>query len=237
MAQLTISNFRCLSQEWALPQNIFLRYTKSMYLYILGGFLILIIIWTVGSYVVVRVIEEPSYTLLESKTDYEVRQYKPYIMAETEVTGTMNEATREGFSVIADYIFGNNTSKQSIAMTTPVLEKTNEKIAMTVPVINTLDADTTRSIAFVLPSKYTLETLPQPNNPRVTLTPVPSRKVAVLKFSWYPTEERITAKKQELISQLERDHVSIVGAVQVARYNPPLTMPLLLRNEIIIPIE
>ena len=199
--------------------------------------LLVVIIWMVGSYVVIRSIEEPSYTILETKSGYEIRQYQPYIMAETEVTGSMNEATREGFSIIADYIFGNNTSKESIAMTTPVLEKSNEKIAMTVPVLNTLDTNSTRSVAFVLPAKYTLATLPQPNNSRVVLTEVPSRKVAVLRFGWYATEQRVAVKKEQLLTSLANDDMTIVGVAQVARYNPPLSMPLTLRNEIIIPIE
>ncbi len=122
-------------------------------------------------------------------------------------------------------------------MTTPVIEKSSQKIAMTTPVINTLENDTTRTISFVLPSKYTLETLPQPNNSKVSLTQVDGRKVAALSFTWYPSENRIATKKQTLVDLLENDNQTINGDIQVARYNPPLSMPLILRNEILIPIE
>jgi len=207
-----------------------------MYYYIFGTLLLLVIVWTLGSYLVVRSIEEPTYSVLEKKVGYEIRQYAPYIIAETEVTGTYDEATNEGFRIIADYIFGNNTAKESIAMTTPVLENQSQKIAMTTPVLNTLAEDETRMISFVLPSQYTLDTLPLPNNPRVQITPVDSRTVAVLRFTWYATAERVNAKKQELLERLAKDNLSVIGDVQVARYNPPLSMPLMLRNEIIIPI-
>lgn len=206
--------------------------------YVLTGILLLILLWAVGSYLVVRTIEKPKYSVLEQKNGYEVREYESYIVAETVVSGTRQEAISSGFTLIADYIFGNNISKSSIAMTAPVLDtQTSEKISMTTPVLSTESSSTNRTIAFVLPSKYTLETLPIPNNELVTLREVPAHKVAVLKFTWYATTARIEAKKQTLLSLLEKDNVKVIGDVQVAQYNPPLSMPLTLRNEIIIPIE
>jgi len=215
-------------------------YTAGMY-YIFGTVLILLLIWMIGSYVVVWSIEKPSYTVLEEKAGYEIREYKSYIQAEAVVTGSYAAATDQGFRIIADYIFGNNTSKEVISMTSPVLESPvanlSEKIAMTAPVLETVDGTATRTIAFVLPSKYTLATLPTPNNPAVTLRSVSARKVAVLQFSWYSTEARVNQKKDLLVSLLARDQKIVTGPIETARYNPPLSMPLTLRNEIIIPIE
>lgn len=212
-----------------------------MYYYIFGAFVLTLVIWVIGSYLVVWSIEEPAYTVIEKKDGYEIREYSPYIMAETVVTGNYDEATNQGFRIIADYIFGNNTAKESIAMTAPVLEgatkEPSEKIAMTVPVLETTSVNAARKIAFVLPSKYTLQTLPRPNNNNVTLTEVPTRKVAALSFTWYPTEARTEAKKELLRGYLARDQKIIVGEIETARYNPPLSMPLTLRNEILIPIE
>ena len=200
-----------------------------------------LILWTVGSYVVIWSIEEPTYTIIEKKDGYEIREYTPYIVAEANVTGNYNEATRAGFQIIADYIFGNNLKKESISMTTPVLEEPNttgsEKIAMTTPVLETASETATRTISFVLPSKYTLETLPLPNNQAVNLREVPARKVAALRFTWYPTEARTEKKKELLASYLVRDNQKITGEIQTARYNPPLSIPLTLRNEILVPIE
>jgi hypothetical protein len=123
-------------------------------------------------------------------------------------------------------------------MTAPVLISTSsEKIAMTVPVIDTEKDGDTRTISFVLPSEYTLETLPLPNNPQVKITQVLSRKVAVLSFTWYPTAQRVEKKKKELLSLLAKDGLEVDGEIQVARYNPPLSMPLMLRNEIIVAVK
>lgn len=212
-----------------------------MYYYILGAVCIGLVIWTIGSYAIIWNIEEPAYIIKEKRNGYEIREYEPYIKAEAEVTGSYQEATSQGFRIIADYIFGNNIKKESISMTTPVLESPtkldSEKIAMTTPVLESGSDSATRTIAFVLPSKYTLENLPTPNNPAVKLTPVPARTVAVLRYSWYPTETRTENKKAELVSLLTRDKITVTGAIETARYNPPLSMPLTLRNEIIIPIE
>jgi hypothetical protein len=207
-----------------------------MYYYIFGGLFVILSLWTVGSYLVIKNLEEPAYTVLEKKNGYEIRKYAPYIIAETEVSGNYSQTLNQGFGVIADYIFGNNTAKTSISMTAPVLQNESEKIAMTVPVINTLGDELNRTVSFVLPSKYTLETLPKPNNDRVQLTEVPSRTVAALRFNWYASEARV-AKKQALLEKLlAMENLSINGSVQIAQYNPPLSMPLMRRNEIIIPI-
>ena len=165
-----------------------------MYIYIFLGLAALLGIWAIGSFVVIKNIEQPAYTVLEKRDGYEIRKYAPYIVAQTDVTGSYSTALGSGFSQVADYIFGNNTSKTKIAMTSPVLESSSEKIAMTSPVLTT-ENNQTRTIAFVLPSAYTLETLPEPNNPKVTLAEVPARTVAALRFTWYASENRVDGKK------------------------------------------
>ncbi len=206
--------------------------------YIISAAVVLVSLWILGSYFAVRNLEEPAFTVLENRNGYEIRQYSAYIVAEVEVTGTYDEALREGFRQIADYIFGNNTTKTSIAMTAPVLEKQSEKIAMTVPVLTTDPSiATTRTVAFVLPSSYSLESLPVPNNNAVKLRAVPAYKAAVRRFTGYATQKRIEAQKASLMSQLATDTVSILEVPQLAQYNPPLSFPYTRRNEIIVVIE
>lgn len=208
-----------------------------MYYYLVFGVLLAIILWTVGSYLAIMTPEEPSYTVLEKKAGYEIRLYEPYIIATTEVNGTYSQALNQGFRQIADYIFGNNTSQTKIAMTAPALESQSEKIAMTVPVTTSLDESTSRSVSFVLPAKYTLDTLPIPNSDKVKLVEVPERTVAALRFSWYATAQRTASKQAQLKQSLLTDNLTSTGPAQVAQYNPPLSMPLMRRNEILIPID
>ena len=107
---------------------------------------------------------------------------------------------------------------------------------MTVPVINKGDS-TDRKISFVMPSKYTMETIPKPNTDFVTLKEVPARKVAVLKYTWYTNESRVEKKKIELAKALQESGVEPVGEFYSAQYNPPLSMPLMLRNEVMVDVE
>jgi len=212
----------------------------------------ILIIWTVASYLFERSVATPTYTVIAQKAGYEVRQYEPYITAQVEVTGTYTEALNEGFRVLADYIFGNNTKQTSIAMTTPVTESTseseklamtapvlvqdNEKLSMTAPVTEHGD-EKSRIISFVMPLDYTLDTLPLPNNDRVTLVPQEARTVAVLRFSWYRGDARVAKKKQELLSLLQRDGIVAKNTPEYAGYNAPFTAPWLNRNEVMVEVE
>jgi len=208
-----------------------------MYYYLAFGVLLAVCLWTAGSYLAVMNLEEPAYTVTEKKDGYEIRRYEPYIIAKTEVSGDYQQALTQGFGRIADYIFGNNTAQTKIAMTVPVLENTSEKIAMTVPVNTSLENNSSRTVSFVLPSKYTRDTLPTPNNNQVVLEAVPAQTVAALRFNWYATADRAAAKKEELERLLAKNQLVIKGPVQVAQYNPPLSMPIMRRNEILIPIN
>ena len=130
-------------------------------------------------------LEEPAFEVLAKSADYELRSYKPMVVAEVLVQGDMAVAGKEGTQLIKDYIFrkGVNDSvdagqraDEKISMTVPVtMEKTPEKISMTVPVTMESNAGTGYRLHFVMPSKYTLQTLPKPTDPRVTLRAIPAQ--------------------------------------------------------------
>ncbi len=207
------------------------------YMYIFITITALLLIWSLASFFF-NSVASPQYSVLEKKKGYEIRMYEPYITAQVEVNASRNSALNQGFSILADYIFGNNTKRTDIAMTAPVTEGETEfeKMAMTAPVTESGN-EQTRIISFVMPLEYTLETLPKPNNPEVKIVPQEARKVAVLRFSWFRNSERIARKKQELLMLLERDSIEPTGVPEYAGYNAPLTAPWLNRNEIIVEIE
>ena len=140
--------------------------------------------------------EEPRYELIKKEEDFELRRYQPMIIAEVLVTGTLSEASSKGFRQIADFIFGNNedpVKKQSekIAMTAPVTMEADisSKIAMTAPVTMEGSAGAWK-MAFVMPSKFTMDTLPKPKNPNVTIKQMPAQQLAVVTFSGWVDEEK-----------------------------------------------
>lgn len=201
------------------------------------GVLILLGAWTVWGYYSSHV-EEAAYTVIQEKDGYEIREYAPHLEAQTTVTGSYDNALNEGFRIIAGYIFGGNTARTQIAMTAPVTESktTGESIAMTAPVQATLD-EGTRTISFVLPSSYTLATLPVPNDSRVKIVEVGEMKVAALKFHWFWRNTRITEKKEALLALLARDGMETVGMPRYAGYNAPWTPPWMVRNEILVEVK
>lgn len=203
---------------------------------ILYIFIGIIILWSVWGYFSSRV-ENTQYSVLESKKDYEIRLYPEHIVAQTVVKGPYRESLNQGFTIIARYIFGGNTKKESIAMTSPVVEKSSlsESIAMTSPVMATIEGES-HTIAFGMPRSYTLETLPTPNDARIQIVTIPEKKMAVIRFSWIRTDARVQSKKKELLELLRKDTVKIIGEVQYAGYNAPWTPPWMTRNEVMVEI-
>lgn len=120
-------------------------------------------------------------------------------------------------------------------MTVPVAESSSEPVAMTVPVMEQGSGDA-RKVTFSMPSKYTLETLPKPNNPAVKLRQIPAHRVAVIRFSWYATDRRVARLESHLVDMVQRDKREIVGMPAYAGYNPPLTAPWMQRNEVMVEI-
>ncbi len=185
--------------------------------------------------------EEPKYTLLEKDQAFELRAYTPKIIAEVIVDGDMREASSKGFRLIADFIFGNNTAQsgksEKISMTAPVsMEPGAEKISMTVPV-GVQQASDGWKVYFVMPSQYALETLPKPNNPLVSIKQIPSQKFAVVRFSGLVDEEKMANKVVELTHWIEIKKLKMIGGPELARYNPPWTLPFLRRNEVMIAVD
>jgi len=213
---------------------------NMIYIFII---LAVLIVWAAGSWFFSRV-EEPVYDIVEKRDGYEIREYPAHIIAETIVNSTSKtDASNSGFMVIADYIFGNNTTKEKIAMTKPVAiqeekENINEKIAMTKPVVTSADKDGNYTIGFIMPSKYTLESLPKPNDDRVILREVSAKRVAVLSFSgWYATNARSARAEEKLLELLARDNIATNSEPIIARYDPPMSMPFIMRNEVMIDVK
>lgn len=187
-------------------------------------------------------LEKPTYTVITTYDDFELREYKSYITASAVVPDD-GRAMNSGFSLVADYIFGNNIKdgiSQSVAMTAPVIDEfqgESQKISMTTPVVDTKQEGNTRKVSFVMPSSYTIETLPKPNNSRVIIEEVPAQRWAVSTYSGIATTEKKQIKYQELLALLEEQGIDNTGVWQAASYDPPSTLPFLRTNEIWIQVE
>ncbi|HVN42094.1 MAG TPA: heme-binding protein [Steroidobacteraceae bacterium] len=179
--------------------------------------------------------EEPRYQLIEHDGHFELREYEPYLLAETRVEAGFDAAGGIAFRRLFDYISGRNTAAAKIAMTAPVIQGRGEKIAMTAPVAMEADGAGYR-VAFVVPSKYTAATVPTPLDERIVIRAVPARIVACWRYSGRWTERRYQAFERALRAAIEARGLRVQGAPMLARYNPPFTPWPLRRNEVLIPV-
>ena len=185
--------------------------------------------------------EEPAFTEVERIGAIEIRTYGERIAAQTVVTGTSEAARNRGFQRLAGYIFGGNTARTSIAMTSPVAQATgggtaggSQSIAMTAPVAQA-PADGDRwTIQFFMPSEYTMATLPVPRDPSVVLAVVPAETYAVLRYSGLGSARTVAAKEAELQAALAGSRWVIRGEPVSWFYDPPWTIPTLRRNEVAV---
>jgi hypothetical protein len=198
---------------------------------------------------IVSNVEQPKYQVVESSNNIEIRDYAPMIVAEVDMPGERRDAIKKGFRIIANYIFGNNTTAQKLPMTAPVTQQDSEKIAitapvtqqgsqkiaMTAPVTQEGGGDTWR-VRFIMPSKYTMETLPKPNNPAIELKEIPGKRFAVIRFSGTAGEESLKRYNKELDDFLSAKRLTPLSPRTYAFYNPPWTLPFLRRNEVLVEI-
>ncbi len=179
-------------------------------------------------------IETPRHEVILRRPDIEVRSYAPCVVAETDVDGSRDESGSEGFRRLAGYIFGGNDGGRRIDMTAPVVQGT--RIDMTAPVLQRGAADRW-TIRFVMPSRWTLDTLPAPRDPRVRLRTMPARTVAVLRYSGTWSEARYREHWTRLQQALSREGLEPVGEPEWARYDPPWKPWFLRTNEILVEVR
>ncbi|EID16187.1 heme-binding protein [Mycolicibacterium phlei] len=174
--------------------------------------------------------EEPHHLSTPLTGRVQLRRYGPRIAAETTVDADEERARNIGFRRLAGYIFGANHRSESIAMTAPVAQ--GDTIAMTAPV-----AQSRSTIRFYMPSKWTRDTLPAPDDDRVRLVKVPGETVAVLRFSGDRSPRAVATHTAELLDTLRANDIEVTGEPQAWFYDPPWTLPLRRRNEIAVTVR
>lgn len=180
-------------------------------------------------------VEQPEYNVVESSGSIEIRDYKPMIVAEVQVSGDRGEAIGKGFRIIADYIFGNNTAAQKVPMIAPATQQGREKIAMTAPVTQH-GSGNSWTVRFVMPASYTMKTLPKPNNPAVNLKEIGAKRLAVIRFSGMGEKDSLIRHTKKLNDFINAEHFTPLSAPTYAFYNPPWTLPFLRRNEVMMEV-
>ena len=182
-------------------------------------------------------VEEAEYTVLKKDGDFEIRDYAPSIVAETVVSGDFEDAGSAAFRKLFKYIDGNNQTGGEIAMTAPVSqEPRGEKIAMTSPVSQASTGEGW-AVAFMMPASFTMDSIPQPNDPAVVIREVPAHQAAAVRYSGTWSEKNYARHLQRLTDWLQESGLEPSGEPVWARYNAPFTPWFMRRNEILIPLR
>ena len=203
-----------------------------------------VLLWIFSSLITSKTamaIEEPKFNLIAKENAFELRVYQPKIIAEVSIDADLSESSSKGFRLIADFIFGNNTSRlggsEKISMTAPVsVYEKSEQISMTAP-LGVQEVKDGWKVYFVMPSKYTLDSLPKPNNSQVSIKQIPAKKFAVIRFSGLVDEEKMNKKVKDLNEWIVSRNLKPISNPELARYNPPWTLPFLRRNEVMVEVD
>ncbi|WP_397534719.1 SOUL family heme-binding protein [Roseateles sp.] len=179
-----------------------------------------------------QAIEEPEYEVVKTIDKVELRRYAPYVVAEVLLESGAEDAGNKAFPILAGYIFGKNKGEKKFAMTAPVTETAAPmRMEMTAPVTQAAVAGG-MLVQFVLPKAVTLESAPEPIDPRVQIRQVPAANWAVLRYSGTWSQANYLEHLGELRQLLQAQGIATQGEPVLARYNAPLTPWFLRRNEI-----
>ena len=186
--------------------------------------------------------EELRYKPVEQNETFELRDYEPYLVAEVRVRDRFDDVGDQAFKILFDYISGNNIDKQKISMTTPVTQQPNtqkgERIAMTTPVLQAPEAtDEDYRFSFVMPSEYSLETIPTPLDPRIEIKALPGRLMAVRRYSGSWSEGNYRKHETILMDAIREQGLKTEGNPIYARYNSPFSLWFLRRNEVMVEVS
>ena len=181
-------------------------------------------------------VEQPNYEVIFADNNFEIRTYDPVIIAEVVVRGERKAAINDGFKLLADYIFGNNSVNEKVSMTAPVSQKQSEKISMTAPV-SQQEVGGEWAVHFIMPSSYNLNTLPKPNNQLVKIKQMPEKSFAVIQFAGSNTNDNLRVHENTLKEYLLKNEIASLSSPVYAFYNPPWTLPFMRRNEVMIEVE
>jgi len=165
------------------------------------------------------------FRVLETFSDFEIREYKPCVVAEVKVSAEYSEASSRAFSSLFGYISQGNKNSEKIAMTAPV-------IAAQKP-----DDSNTWYVSFVMPAGSEFENMPKPNDSKVLLRQLDSQICVASSFRGKVSAELSRKMELQLRASAAKEKVKLSKETRICRFDPPFKPGFLQHNEIVIPIS
>jgi hypothetical protein len=184
--------------------------------------LILLIVFQLYASMTTKKSETQAYTVIRAEKEFEIRFYPEAVIAKITTTSkSYKELDSFGFSALAKYIFGGNSEKKQIAMTSPVHMDIGDSVS---------------TMAFVMPSNIDKKDLPIPNNTDIVIETTTREYVAVIQFGGFASAERITQYEKKLQQILKDKGITYHGNFRFLGYNPPFQL-FGRRNEVIVSLN
>ncbi|MEL6258065.1 MAG: heme-binding protein [Pseudomonadota bacterium] len=192
---------------------------------------------TIAAPLAAEAYDEPAHIVEVDDGKIQIRAYAPMIVASVDVRADQERAPNAGFQPLGGYIFGDNRARGTIDMTVPVTQARSQKIDMTTPVTQAPARDGVWTVSFVMPEDFTMDTLPVPNDPSISLSERPAERVAAIRFNGGINAKRQARKQAELEAWIADNGYRAIGDASFAYYSPPWIPNAFRRNEVMIPVE
>ena len=168
-----------------------------------------------------RNIERYPYVVKKKYKRFEIRTYETTLFTSVKLsTKGYKNSSSKGFSILAEYIFGNN--------------ERNEKISMTSPV--SMSLDDTMTMMFMVPKKFNKDMLPKPNQSGIEFKEEPAKTVAAISFSGWANDTKIEKYKQDLKAALDAEGIKYSNQFYYFGYNAPYEV-FNRKNEVIVELQ
>ncbi len=203
---------------------LIIKHPKRMksWLLILSTLLILFIVFQFILTMSTQKTENQSYKVLYKEQDYEIRYYPAVTMATISSSAkSYKELSSSGFKKLASYIFGGNHEKKQISMTSPVHMDIN---------------DSNSTMGFVMPTSFSKDQLPLPNDPSIAIKTIKEEYVAAISFGGFASDATLKFYKKKLATSLKKSGAYFFGNFRYLGYNPPYQL-LNRKNEIIVSVQ
>jgi hypothetical protein len=194
----------------------------KMFIIIMAVAILLIVLFQSFIIMPANKTEEQKSSLVRKYKDFEIRFYPSATIATINSNAkTYGDLSGPGFRKLAGYIFGGNEANTKISMTTPVQMNINDSVS---------------TMSFVMPSVYTKENLPKPNDPDVQIKNTADEYVAVIRFGGYASDKDLKFYSEKLQNLLKENGITFFGNYRFLGYNPPYQF-IGRRNEIIVAVD
>ena len=186
--------------------------------------IILVLLGSAGWIFFPKLLESLEYKVTKSEGPFQIRLYEQYLETKVKTFGSQNDALRTGFIPLARFIGSNNKASKKISMTVPVIQRKGE-------------TSENWFVSFSMPSKYTLKTLPKPNQKELIQDQVSEALMAVIKFNGVARKDILDLNEKKLREWVKKIGYLAVGEVQYYFYNDPLTPGVFRRNEVLLEVS